>query len=165
MNKKKTKRDDMQNIRFESCPFYDSIRRCPPIYSTVFIKVRGIHFDGTRWVYGFYFVDSTGTPKIEEGIERIDGMPGKIICQPVIVQTVGLYTGLIDKNGKEIYAGDIMKVRSLYTPEIISHIQWNTDAAGFQIMGYPCNLFVPHGLEVIGNIFENPELLNTEERI
>jgi len=67
------------------------------------------------------------------------------------------YTGLVDKQGKEIYEGDIVKAFAVLdkTKEFNCAVEWS--AGGFIANG---SLGVNnHLLEVIGNIYENPELL------
>lgn len=71
------------------------------------------------------------------------------------------FTGCIDKNGKEIYEGDI--VRDDTTGSIWA-VTWNAEAAGWtdkQDNPYSYGLYksLEHCMEVIGNIYENPEVL------
>jgi uncharacterized phage protein (TIGR01671 family) len=77
------------------------------------------------------------------------------------------YTGLKDKNGKEIYEGDYVKFLNHKTNEIkIAEVFWYDDEAGF-FVGSQSKMIRPiefssiiEDTEVIGNIYENPELLN-----
>ena len=71
------------------------------------------------------------------------------------------YTGLKDKNGKEIWEGDVVKLES-WEPDICEVV---FDRGGFCFRFssddnyYPDGKYLEDG-EVIGNIYENPELLN-----
>ena len=72
--------------------------------------------------------------------------------------TLMQYTGLTDKNGKEIYEGDIYEAEYAGSSCGIyrNKIYWKCD--GWWFANAPMNCW-EHG-EVIGNIYENPELLN-----
>lgn len=65
------------------------------------------------------------------------------------------YTGLKDKNGVEIYEGDIVKGNYLRG---IGEIKWNDKFCKFDI-SHRMNISPSDEFEVIGNIYENPELL------
>ena len=73
------------------------------------------------------------------------------------------FTGLHDKNGKEIYEGDIMTQfwnpfnKPLEEIKEIGEVSITPDR-GVLVGGKP--IWLHDGAEVIGNIYENPELLN-----
>ena len=82
--------------------------------------------------------------------------------------TIQQYTGLTDKNGKEIYEGDIVQYNQNSSYDNMDFItKWSDDKLGFIFQSNSGEQLVnqtPHlnrfkHLEVVGNIFENPELL------
>ena len=64
------------------------------------------------------------------------------------------FTGLKDKNGKEIYEGDLVHSDSSYYNKPIT-VYWNNEMTGY----FPLLSMRPEQLSVIGNIYENPELI------
>lgn len=84
------------------------------------------------------------------------------------LQGVGVlmqYTGLKDKNGKEIYEGDILSTSGKLTEKFPIEIVWDQANAwytGRRHNGHEASIW-PDSREVIGNIYENPELLASGE--
>ncbi len=75
------------------------------------------------------------------------------------------FTGLKDKNGKEIFEGDIVKEKNISDGEHIRKVVF--EKGGFWLEGKDGSggwLFIPLSIEIIGNIYENPELLNNKTK-
>lgn len=115
------------------------------------------HLNGT-WVHGYLSDKDYIYDKSLEGEFLVDE---NTICQ---------YTGLTDKNGKKIFEGDILR----YADEIILKTVWNDRKYGYaaqcvkgSVLLKDCKWglweFESDEAEVIGNIFDNPELLKGEE--
>lgn len=88
-------------------------------------------------------------------------------------ETICQFTGLKDKNGVEIYEGDVVSIADDWDEPSIHQVKWGGDYPAFEI--YPGFDLESNNLmsaiegeggmtiEVIGNVNENPELLTNEE--
>lgn len=120
------------------------------------IKFRGRNNKASPWVYGYVVFDDPDKAVIfQDGIE----------CD-VDVESVGEFTGLLDRNGKEIYEGDV--ARFVFNGRDLEEgvIEWHEDMFHIRSLKYP-NLspgnyrlaYIASRSEIIGNIYENPELV------
>ncbi|MDF4200449.1 YopX family protein [Bacillus subtilis] len=92
---------------------------------------------------------------------------------PVEWESIGQYTGLKDRNGREIYEGDILQISNKENKDYHMEVLWTGQGFGYRIIrnetkrsGYIVGHHSERGLnfynrasEVIGNIYEDPELL------
>ena len=134
------------------------------------ILFRGKQTDNGEWIEGAYspfhlnFGEREEKPHIIiiSDDEDIDGL----WCE-VIPETVGQYTGLTDKNGKKIFDGDIVECVSGGEQAVISWLKYSA-CFGLSFDGWCCGFDnyddnLPSDFEVIGNIHDNPELLEGGE--
>ena len=117
------------------------------------IKCRGKRLDNGEWVYGDLHIRTAL-------IHIHPDLGGRVIIYP---ETVGQFTGLLDKNGKAIYEGDVVRTLSGF----VGYMRYNERFIRFEVAApYESydNERNPDGVpyeswEVIGNIHDNPELL------
>ena len=131
------------------------------------ILFRGKRTDNGEWTYGYLF-------KCWGRCYLLWGMNGdNPIKEEVYPETVGQYTGLTDKNGKKIFEGDIVQYQPEYWCEPLQSVveyyadKWNYPAFDLKDHNYEANglqcTYEEGGCEVIGTIYDNPELLEVKK--
>ena len=122
------------------------------------IKFRGYSKDFTEneWFFGNLIDKGNGCFQILEKNPKIWDLSYDGIT--VIPESIGQFTGLHDKNGKEIYEGDILE-DTLGRKKLVEYYKdgfWlNASLEGAEW----CLRHVNSSSKIIGNLYENPELL------
>lgn len=139
------------------------------------IKFRGYNEFEKKWVYGYglhqsIFIDGSSNAYVTAGIREVF---------IVDKESVGQYTGLKDKNGVEIYEGDIVRRPAFVDKDcyckvskLFGYIEMNSYAwcvvNKYKNKKHLSPLFIEEevgeleNIEVIGNIYENKNLLEEE---
>ena len=105
----------------------------------------------------------------DEYVNLDENLDGHCISRNIRDINLMQFTGLLDKNEKKIYEGDIVEYTTDYYDDLKTHkicVEWDDDiendsfgcplTMGYVIRGYD--------LKILGNVYENPELLNGEKR-
>lgn len=141
------------------------------------IKFRGKKIDTQQWVYGGFHlhekVQLCGLSLTKEDAEKNKvhlivsdkmadwNMPKDIEAHTIIPDTIGQFTGVVDKNGKEIYEDDILtQGEKNYMVSFRNGGFWiinHYGTAAYQLCKGEIDEFE---FEVIGNIHDNPDLIN-----
>ena len=127
------------------------------------ILFRGKRIDNGEWIFGYYFQKKN--PLSEDGLPVThcisDITPFGAEVDP---ETVGQYTGLEDKNGRKIFDGDILELDG---EDGFFKLEYEDDTARFVMIGdyfmVDFDNFWNREVEVIGNIYDHPELMGGDE--
>ena len=154
------------------------------------ILFKAKRIDNGEWVEGHYYKMSETTYCFKEDYERKPvpehhyilqermtdwGLPNQIVQIEIVPETLCQFTGLCDKYGNKIWENDIVKtVSDIYAP-----VKFGLYTTGFAIeecnqgfyVDFPDETYLRHELgywnnkvEVRGNIFDNPKLLQEEHK-
>lgn len=136
------------------------------------ILFRGKRVDDGKWVYGYCY-ELEKKPMISSCVKRE--------AYEIYPETVGQFTGLTDKNGKKIFEGDI--VHAVYQ---VGYVGCKNIDYGIGVVKYCASYYggasyginiigdsgsrvftasLENGVEVIGNVYDNPELLIKGEQL
>lgn len=122
------------------------------------IEFRGKSVDSGKWFYGSLVINKDGTCEITDGAEHYGYLR---ISVQVIPETVGQFTGIIDSYDNKIYEGDVViangnKRCGKYT----TYVVFNKNCF---MLDDNKTIFIDNmsliNVEVIGNIYDNPEFL------
>ena len=141
------------------------------------IKFRGKNPATKEWVFGNYVQlrDERGGLELNVVSREAESYPYKDrvgftnTWSEVMPETVGQFTGLHDINGNEVYEGDIVRYRLTddrykKNPRFANLlIHYDEDQARFEAGNIYWDALRPGKIEVVGNIHDNPELLNQEK--
>ena len=148
------------------------------------IKFRGKRVDNGEWVYGYYFKGAYKSPignittnhyiiseeacvwSCHNKISIFDTQNHVVDFVEVIPESVGQFTGLKDKNGVELYYDDLVNIQTKDNPYQVVQDDFGVPCFVSPQNFIHCIDFVDYfskmsktDFEIIGNIYENPELL------
>ena len=117
------------------------------------IKFRAKRMDSNEWLFGSLFIDKNKHCYIKEPNGKLYLIKNK--------DTVEQFSDLKDKNGKDIYEGDVIRCTLLDDKERIGVVQFYKGCFWFicnngysdEYLYYMCDK------EIIGNVVDNPELI------
>ena len=93
--------------------------------------------------------------------------PDATVYVAVDPETVGQYTNMLDKNGRKIFEGDIIDFSDRYDGDGYGVVRYDAEETEFEfVYDNFCEglgrCYSPENVEVVGNIYDNPELLGDE---
>nr|DAY59395.1 MAG TPA: YopX protein [Caudoviricetes sp.] len=133
------------------------------------ILFKAKRIDNGEWVEGCLVIDHSRLNLFEYRMQPVES--GVLYAPPINPETLCQFTGLCDKNGKKIWENDILMAHLDESyPEDATYetVEWNINGWGTRENGsmdreYLGEFDLEH-YEVVGNIFDNKELLQDEHK-
>lgn len=135
------------------------------------ILFKGKRLDNEEWITGHLLKYDDGRARIVPNNTDIfcyekDESIIQTVAHRVDPETVGQYTGFVDKNGKKIFEGDILSIYN--SKAFLFVVEWNnqyvlkctTNGVSDNILNV---IESSEDVEVVGNIYDNPELIKDGE--
>lgn len=152
------------------------------------ILFRGKRVDDGKWIFGSFCMDAleqyNGLCGVDGFIRLYDKEKGKMQSYEVERDTVGQFTGLLDKNGKRIFEGDLFRDESEDLTAVVIfkdgcfRLEWHGMTGAWTESGFDecgggygitecesVDYWYVHDMEVIGNIHDNQGLENRKESV
>lgn len=112
---------------------------------------------GNEWKYGYLTIEPRGLAIKEPYVNAASNI------WHIDTKTVGQYTGLNDKNGNKIFEGDIVDFLDRSDGDGYGVVRYDENETEFEFESdnicRSLGSYFPKNIEVIGNIYDNPELL------
>lgn len=136
------------------------------------ILFKAKRIDNGEWVEGCIVIDQSRLDRFKYRIQPIES--GVLYAHPIDPDTLCQYTGLTDKNGKKIWENDILKCKKYIGGNFVDYcievgyVEMKHGAFGLHRIKNDAyyrpfkDWLEDYEYEVVGNIFNNPELLEAE---
>ena len=136
------------------------------------ILFKAKRIDNGEWVEGCIVIDQSRLDRFNYRIQPIES--GVLYAHPIDPDTLCQYTGLTDKNGKKIWENDILKCKKYIGGNFVDYcievgyVEMKHGAFGLHRIKNDAyyrpfkDWLEDYEYEVVGNIFDNPELLEAE---
>lgn len=136
------------------------------------ILFRGKRIDNGEWIVGSLLIDPDTKSYSIYGFDyysTAEGLQREPFCTIVNPSTIGQYTGCCDKNDKRVFEGDILKITDEFENSVIWSVDCKNTAFSINQKGVNYSTYLGEydtgrcDIEIIGNIYDTPELFEVKE--
>ncbi len=146
------------------------------------IEFRGYDVEDKAWRYGYYVYHQDTTYCFSEDYENGPdvrhhyiiwdemtdwGLPNRWLKSEVDGKSISQFSGFKDRNKKKVYDGDIVNLYGYFTKLPKGCVKWDEKCCSYIVIYeggvIPICNFRSSDIEVIGNVYENPEMLEAKQ--